>query len=67
MTRSFIEQFLTDWNMFIQDIQMFFRSFCRCCCEEEPDMIIITLPRSNSGNTRKIAYTIDDHLKDDYI
>jgi hypothetical protein len=66
MTRSFIEQFLADWNMFINDIKMFFRSFCKCC-EDEPDMIIITLPRSNSGNTRRIAYTIDDSLKEDYI
>lgn len=67
MTRTFIEQLLFDWDMFINDIKMFFRSFCKCCDDDPSDIIIITLPPSNSGNTRRIAYTIDDHLKDDYI
>ena len=63
---TLIEQFLADLNMFINDIKMFFRSFCKCF-DDEPDMIIITLPPSNSGNTKRIAYTIDDSLKEDYI
>jgi len=66
MTRTFIEQLLFDWDMFMRDVRMFFRSFCKCF-DDEPDMIIITLPPSNSGNTKRIAYTIDDTLNENYI